>query len=336
MVKKIRKRIKRGPGRSQPATGSQPPLLLRQGSGQAALGKSPQLPSRYATEQLNRLISRIIEREDIDNVDDLNAFMQEKIANRPLDELLAEEELSLAEQAQNLAYQAMDSQDPGQMYELVEEALRLDRHCLDAQVVKARFTCKSDAAMIETLSRLIEQAEQRMGKEFLEENRGHFWGVTETRPYMRARDILNVFLLRAGRDQEAVKNSELMLELNPNDNQGIRDTLLGLYLKNSDLAGASRLLKQFDNDLAAVHFWGRVLERFLSGDLDGAKKAFRQAHKHNPHVADYLTGRKPVPQTPINYYSRGSEEEARVCLDELGAAWKAHPAAVEWLKTMKT
>lgn len=336
MVKKIKKRIKRGKIHGRPAIGSKLPMVYRAGPGKQSSGGIPQLPSRYATEQLNRLISRVIERKGIDNVDDLNAFIQEKIANRPLDELLAEEELSPEEQAQNLAYQAMDSRDPREMYELVEEALRLDRHCLDAQVVKARFTCQSKAAMIETLSRLIEQAEQRMGKEFMEENRGHFWGVTETRPYMRARDILTVFLRRAGRDQEAIKNSELMLELNPNDNQGVRDTLLGLYLKNSDLAGAGRLLKQFEDDFAAVHFWSQVLERFLSGDLDGAKKAFRQARKHNRHVADYLTGRKPVPQTPINYYSPGSEEEARVCLDELGPAWKAHPAAAEWLKTMKT
>jgi len=48
---------------------------------------------------------------------------------------------------------------------------------------------------------------------------GHFWGLPETRPYMRARAALAEALQRAGRIEAAVAEMAGVLELNPNDNQ---------------------------------------------------------------------------------------------------------------------
>lgn len=57
---------------------------------------------------------------------------------------------------------------------------------------------------------------------------GHFWGLLETRPYLRTRLGLAHALWTAGRRAEAVQHLQDMLRLNPNDNQGVRYTLARL------------------------------------------------------------------------------------------------------------
>ncbi len=122
-----------------------------------------------------------------------------------------------------------------------------------------------------------------------------------------------------------------MLELNPNDNQGVRDPLLGLYLTAGDLKGAGRLLKKYEDDALANFAWGRVLERFLAGDRAGAKAALEIARAANGHVELYMTIRKPLPEEAPEMYSPGSEEEAVLVLSNLSCAWAAHKEAVLWL-----
>jgi len=77
-----------------------------------------------------------------------------------------------------------------------------------------------------------------------------------------------------------------------------------------------------------------VLERFLSGDLRAAAKAFKNANKRNPYVIDYLRGKKRPPPQLLQYYSPGDVSEAIVCFDTIGPAWQKHPEAIEWLKSL--
>ena len=68
----------------------------------------------------------------------------------------------------------------------------------------------------------------------LENSVGHFWGVLETRPYMRARYGL-VEALLVVKTHEAVKSAAEhirdMLRLCRSDNMGVRDLLPALYLR---------------------------------------------------------------------------------------------------------
>ena len=122
-----------------------------------------------------------------------------------------------------------------------------------------------------------------------------------------------------------------MLELNPNDNQGVRDPLLGLYLETGDLRGARELLDKFKEDASANFAWARVLERFLAGKRDEARAALKKARRTNRHVELYLAVRKTLPKHPPEMYSPGSEEEAALCVGYLSGAWAAHKEAVFWL-----
>ena len=73
--------------------------------------------------------------------------------------------------------------------------------------------------------------ERALGAQAFEEDVGHFWGLLETRPYMRARAGLAASLWTAGDEVEAVEHYQDMLRLNPGDNQGHRYVLLGCLLQ---------------------------------------------------------------------------------------------------------
>ena len=148
---------------------------------------------------------------------------------------------------------------------------------------------------------------------------------------MRAMELLAGLLRGEGISLDAIKVYERMLELNPNDNQGVRDPLLGLYLETGDLKGARELLEQFKEDASANFAWGRVLEKFLAGKSDEASAALKKARRTNRYVELYLTARKSLPKHPPEMYSPGSEEEAALCVGYLSRAWAVHKEALFWL-----
>jgi hypothetical protein len=46
-----------------------------------------------------------------------------------------------------------------------------------------------------------------LGEEYFRDNQGYFWGLFETRPYMRAREGLAGMLWQMGRKQEALEQN---------------------------------------------------------------------------------------------------------------------------------
>ena len=74
----------------------------------------------------------------------------------------------------------------------------------------------------ELLEQSVAAGERALGPEPFAEDAGHFWGILETRPYMRARAALAVTLWAVGRREDAVQHHRDLLRLNPNDNQGLR------------------------------------------------------------------------------------------------------------------
>lgn len=300
--------------------------------GRRASGK---LPDRLEMERLNRAVGKILEKQDFRDDRDLDRFMEEKITGKKIDEIYQMIELDSSDEAQELAYEAMAEEDRNKALELANKALELDPDCIDARLVEAKCSSRSLPELVEKLERIISRAEENFGEQYIEENKGHFWKLVETRPYMRALDSLLIFLRLAGRTKEAILQAEKMLELNPDDNQGIRDSLLGMYLETGNLEGARKLLERYPTEYLAVFLWGRVLERYLSGEIKEAAAVFKKAYSKNPHVFDYLTGRKQFESELLDSsYMVGKESEAIHCFMEIGPAWKKNPEAIDWLKSL--
>jgi len=295
-----------------------------------ASGPSPPLRLRYTSERMHRAMGRLARAQKIETDEDYRQFMNSLIG-QDLDAMVNSLEDDPIEEAQELAFQAMEAEGPREALALAQQALALDPDCVDALSVAAGMTARSLKEVIPKMQQAVEAGERALGEDFFEENRGHFWGITETRPYMRARVALAQLLQRIGHTDEAVRHYEGMLELNPGDNQGVRDTLLGCYLVMDDLEGAQRLLQQYKDDFSAVFIWGEVLQRFLGGEIKKATKSLKKARERNPYVEDYLSGNKQRPRNLPDHYSPGEKSEAIYCAQELGPAWESHPEAVAWL-----
>lgn len=290
--------------------------------------------SPFANEQVLRDIQRLIGDRVFESMDEANAFFR-TLHGPGLREALKDAPARFPQdEAQELIYEAMEIADPAVALSLARQALAKDPDCVDALTILAIQTAESEEARLAALEHAVSTGERVLGPECFKKNRGHFWGLLETRAYMRARNELADLLLRMGRENEAIAHFEALLDLNPSDNLGVRHPLLGRYLAKDDLKRARRLLRKYKESSSAVFYWGRTLERFLSGDLRGAEEALRDARARNRFVEVYLTGLKRAPSLLPRHYIDGSDDEALVCLDAIGEAWDKHPEALAWLQAI--
>ncbi|MEK7404462.1 MAG: tetratricopeptide repeat protein [Acidobacteriota bacterium] len=282
-------------------------------------------------EKVHRVLGKLLASQNFESPEAANAYLRELVESGGLNRLAEAEPADPKEEAQDLAYRAMEAATAKQARELTEQALKLDPDCVDALIIRAQAQPLARKEYIARLRLAVEAGERSLGSDFIRDNSGHFWGMIETRPLMRAKHGLGMALVDAGQNQEAISQLEEMLELNPNDNQGVRDILLGLYLLDGDLTGADRLLGQYRDDCGATFVWGRVLRDLIAGNLRGAASAIKKAMRSNPHVAEVLAGREGFPKALPGFYSPGSEDEAAYCLLWLGRAWMKHPEAIAWV-----
>lgn len=77
------------------------------------------------------------------------------------------------------------------------------------------------------------------------ENVGDFWGVWETRPYMRVRQAYFDALIACGRMRRAIDEGEELLRLCENDDLGVRYQLMHLYAFLEDEPHALALHRRF-------------------------------------------------------------------------------------------
>jgi tetratricopeptide (TPR) repeat protein len=173
-----------------------------------------------------------------------------------------------------------------------------------------------------------------LGEQMFEDEVGNYLGILETRPYMRARLGLAQCLEITGKTDEAVAHYYEMLRLNPNDNQGVRDSLLSCLLDINRDKEAEGLLKRYKDDKCMARWrYARALLTFRQkGDTATARRQLQEAVDVNDHVLEYLIGDAELPLAPPSSYALGSEDEAIICAAEMMNAWASTPGAVEWLE----
>src|SRR5699024_11883664 len=137
-------------------------------------------------------------------------------------------------------------------------ALALDPLCADAFTILGEEAPGADQSL-NYFAEGMEVGEQKLGKQYFQENEGRFWGLIETRPYMRARFNYALQLADNGEKAESIKHYERLLELNDNDNQGVRDNLFAAYLELGEYQNAKELLEAFPDDITARGTYNAVL-----------------------------------------------------------------------------
>lgn len=292
------------------------------------------LPDPRAMERMTAEIGRLLDEQDFDSMEEAQAF---------LDQILLEGRGFLPDapapttplgKAQNLMYEAFETESPRERIQLARRALKTSEDCADAYVLLAEEDAGSLEEARDLYQRGVEAGERALGEETFKEEKGDFWGILETRPYMRARQGLATCLWQFGERAEAIEHYRKMLELNPNDNQGIRYELADALLDEGLDEELGMLLEQYEEEASASWLYTRALREFREeGATEETAATLEEAMEANPHVPLYLLGRKSLSAEVLpQLIGFGDESEAVSYFMKSVSHWLKTPRAVEWLR----
>jgi tetratricopeptide (TPR) repeat protein len=234
-------------------------------------------------------------------------------------------------QAQDLMYEAFDARGACRAA-LAREALAISPDCADAYLLLAEETASSVEEARELLEQGVAAGERALGPKSFEEDVGHFWGLIETRPYVRARAALAETLWALNRREEAVEHQRELLRLNPNDNQGVRYRQAEWLLWLERFEELDELFAAYEDDDAAAFGYTQALAAFRrQGDSAQTRRLLAEARELNPHVPAYLSGRKRLPARLPDYVGFGDASEAVDYAASAKALWASVPGALAWL-----
>jgi tetratricopeptide (TPR) repeat protein len=237
------------------------------------------------------------------------------------------------EAAQDLMFDAWETRSAKTRIAMAREALEISPLCAEAYALLAREAAKTDEEKISLCRQAVAAGEEALGKQTFKQDAGMFWGLIETRPYMRALHALAEILWDNSAHEEAIAKMQEMLHLNPNDNQGVRYELLDHLIERGRDGEADSLIKRYKDDSWAGWAYGRALLQFRkSGDTAKSRSLLQKAFECNPYVAEFLTGAKPMPRKLPDFYSGGDVNEAVIYALSGKAVWAASEGATEWLK----
>ena len=290
----------------------------------------PPLPDRRLMDQHLAQIGRLLEGQDFATIEEANAFLQRAIVGGNLPVAASRTPL---EAAQELVYQALEATGPRRV-RLAREALARSPDCADAYVLLAEATADPRQA-----KRLYEEGMEAgiraLGPVPFAEDVGHFWGIVETRGYMRACQGLAEVLWVLDAREEAIAHAGEMLRLNPMDNQGIRYLLAEWLLAVGDDAALERLLRAYPDEGSATWAYTKALLTFRRhGPGAVATRALKAALRTNPHVPFYLFGLRELPEELPDYVGMGDESEAVEYVMEAITTWIDTAGALDWFAAL--
>lgn len=278
---------------------------------------------------------RHIGEQNFETKEELEKFL-EGIQGKKIDDIFPGDSTKKNKkfQSQDLVYEAYEK-TATEGKKLIKEALELDPNNADAYVYLAGLEKDVDKAL-KLFEKGVKAGEKSIGKRAFKEDKGHFWGIFETRPFMRAKAGLAECLSLTDQHDEAIRHYQELLELNPGDNQGIRYSLCTLLLEQQRYDEYDKLYKEFEDEGSAHWCFNYALYLFMRhGETKQSDRALQEAFEENKYVIDYLLGIKKLPKTLPAYMGIGDRDEAVHYVADSWRLWGKTDRALEWLLKFK-
>jgi tetratricopeptide (TPR) repeat protein len=134
-----------------------------------------------------------------------------------------------------------------------------------------------------------------------------------------------------GQKEAALISFFELLELNPNDNQGIRDQAGLICLELDKFSQYEELYRQFEDDDTAFHLFNYCLYLFLQqGNTEVSREALTKARHYNKHVIHLMNNKKPLPPLP-EMFGFGDKNEAIYYCTLAKPVWQGKSGAIDWM-----
>jgi tetratricopeptide (TPR) repeat protein len=308
------------------------------------------------------LVAEVMSKQEFASIEEAQEFLNTNMTGRPIEEIAREYRTdSPRDRALNLLDEIPRNCPPARARHQLRKALEIDPECLEALVAIAAIEPKLPGRAV-AYERAIEVGRARFADEIesLEPGDG-LWGYAPARPLLEAMQGLAYARRSQGRFGEAAGLFREILDLNPPDNQGVRDDLVDLFLALGQIGDSLALLDEYAGDPSCSWLYSRALALFLRAleetgfeppydahdggraldelfenlpsEFAPANRALDAAIAGNPFVAWFIDVGPEVLaclESPP-HYQLGSPDEAFLYATRTGDLWGIDERAFLWL-----
>ena len=198
-------------------------------------------------------------------------------------------DLDRREQALDILENAYGAEDEKTAAKFAKEALKVDPDLTDAKrVLIDTYPLEKQKKEYE---KLIKQEEERLGEMGIsDDDVGIYYGLIETRPYMRVRYAYMELLENMNKLRMAMTEGEDIIRLNENDNMGVRYKLIKLCAMLEDSEKLEKLVAEYNEE--CVHFLlPQAIYYYKTDQLTKARGTLRRMYKSNAYVKAFFDGK---------------------------------------------
>lgn len=211
-------------------------------------------------------------------------------------------------------------------------ALTIDGEAIDAFVILAQCAT-APAERIALLREGVSVGRKTLADRLREPDPENFWVDHRTRPYMRAVHSLGLELWERNRGADRAQAADLarhLLDINPEDNQGVRFLLMYWLPVLGRWRGLAQVMGEISvEERRTATLYSRALSAYQRR-AGAAAVWLDNGRMENPHVLTLLArGRPPRPEGDA--FVHGSLKEAQDYAHHAHAAWAACPGALDWI-----
>ena len=265
--------------------------------------------------KLFEALNKFMDEKKPKNIDEANKVLQEFIPLYNSGKL--NYEYSNKVEAYEFLEKARDAKSGKEEIKLVKKALEVDPDCLEAKIILA-LNQDDFMKVYHDLEQALEDEKNRLQKlgYFKKENMGHFYGIFETREYIKAMNSLARIYANDGLIGKAIKLAREIIRLNENDNTGTRYLLMGLYAYMEDYSSMKKLYNKYseENLFMLVPF---MIYYFKQAKYEEAEKYLDRIKKVNKHFVSYYENIDDYDGSLPDGYSLGDISEVETVVYEL-------------------
>lgn len=272
-----------------------------------------------AMRAFHKYIESLGDQVNEDNIDEYTQKFIQEYNQSILEKREGKQDYTDEEKAYNLFDEAMESPSEKQSKKLLKQALQLKPDFLDAKIELAILQ-PDIYKQIKELEKLESVEKERLVKEgcFLH-NIGSFYGILDTRPYIRLLYTIASLYQQMGAYRKAMDIYETIITLNTNDNTGSRFSLMGIYASLEEQEKIEELFNKYPEDNVPFHLFQSVFA-FKICDYTKARRHIRKVQSFVPTFKKLINGTLKEKEldfdSPAGYYSPYSLEEVLMYMNE--------------------
>lgn len=266
--------------------------------------------------KMNNMIKEFLENTDAENEEELNEALGKFIEQYNNGEI--EYENTPLDEAYELLEEAENAKTIKEAKRLAKKAFETSNACFDAKLFLADIE-ENSLKSNKILNEGLEFEKKRLEQEdyFDKENIGHFYGIFETRPYIRGLYIKARNLSYEGKYKKAIEVCKEILKLNESDNTGARYLLMALYAVIEEEKDMLDLYKKYYKENNLEMLFPLFALYYKKEDDNKAKKYLDMINKANKHFIKFFKETIKLEEDSMpGYYSKGNASEVLMYMRE--------------------